>query len=50
MGAVSLVDRSTENLTLTVPYFGLLKMNFPTYEPESLTEELAKLPAIKPGS
>ena len=48
MGAVSLVDRSTENLTLTVPYFGLLKMNFPTYEPESLPEELAKLPAINP--
>lgn len=49
-GAVSLVDRSTEKLALTVPYFGLLKMNFPTYEPESLPDELAKLPAIKPGS
>ena len=49
-GAVSLVDRSTEKLSLTVPYFGLLRMNFPTYKPELLPEELAKLPAIKPGS
>ena len=49
-GAVSLVDRSSEKLAISVPYFGLLKMNFPTYEVESLPDELAKIPAIKPGS
>ena len=50
IGAVSLVDRSNENLSLEVPFHGLLKMNFPTYSVENLPEELSKIPAIKPGS
>ena len=50
LGAVSLVDRSTQDLNLCIPFTSLLKMNFPTYEPEKLPLHLQKIPATKPGS
>lgn len=50
LGAVSLVDRSTQDLNLSVPFTSLLKMNFPTYEPEHLPVHLQQIPATKPGS
>jgi orotate phosphoribosyltransferase len=50
VGVTSLVDRSTTDLQLNAPYFGMLKMDFPTYAPDSLPEELSSIPAIKPGS
>jgi hypothetical protein len=28
----------------------LAELNFPTYQPDQLPDELANLPAIKPGS
>jgi orotate phosphoribosyltransferase len=50
IGVTSLVDRSTSELNLRAPFHGMLKMNFPTYEPDALPEELSRIPAVKPGS
>ena len=50
IGVCSLVDRSVGDLDFGIPYFGLLKMNFPTYSPEAIPEDLAKIPPTKPGS
>jgi orotate phosphoribosyltransferase len=33
-----------------VPFFSLLQLDVPTYEPDALPPELAAIPAIKPGS
>jgi orotate phosphoribosyltransferase len=50
IGACALVDRSTGNADLGVPFAALVQLNFPTYTPDELPEELAAIPAIKPGS
>lgn len=50
MGIASLVDRSTEKLDFGFPFFALLKMNFPTFLPSEVPEELSCLAPIKPGS
>ena len=46
----SLVDRSSGESNLGVPYTALIRIDVPTYDPNDLPEELAKIPAIKPGS
>ena len=50
LGAISLVDRSTETLNLEVPFSALLKMQFPTYQVDDLPQHLQNVPATKPGS
>lgn len=45
-----LVDRSNGNASFTVPCTSLLKMTFPTYEPDKIPEHLKNIPATKPGS
>ena len=45
-----MVDRSAGNAKFDAPLYPLMKMNFPTYQPDEVPEELAKIPAIKPGS
>ena len=50
LGAISLVDRSTETLNLGVPFSALLKMQFPTYQVDDLPQHLQNVPATKPGS
>lgn len=45
-----LVDRSEGQAHFSVPHIPLLQMSFPTYAPEQLPPELAKIPASKPGS
>jgi orotate phosphoribosyltransferase len=50
IAAASLVDRSGGTADLGVPFFPLIRVDVPTYKPESLPPELAALPAIKPGS
>jgi orotate phosphoribosyltransferase len=50
IAAAALVDRSAGTVDLGVPFFPLIALNFPTYAPEELPEELAVSPAIKPGS
>lgn len=45
-----LVDRSEGKTTFDVPHVSLLELSFPTYEPDALPDELAAIPAVKPGS
>lgn len=46
----SLVDRSNGSVDLGVPFFPLIRLDVPTYQPDALPPELTALPAIKPGS
>ena len=46
----ALVDRSGGNADLGVPFFPLIRIDVPTYEPGAVPPELAAIPAIKPGS
>jgi orotate phosphoribosyltransferase len=50
IAAASVVDRSAGSADLGVPFFPLIELNFPTYAPDEVPEELAALPAVKPGS
>src|SRR3954464_14552975 len=46
----ALVDRSSGNADLGVPFFPLIRIDVPTYEADALPPDLASIPAIKPGS
>lgn len=46
----ALIDRSAGSVDLGVPFFPLLAINFPTYAPDEVPEELAAIPVTKPGS
>jgi orotate phosphoribosyltransferase len=46
----ALVDRSNGNAAFDIPFFPLMRLDVPSYEPDSLPPELAAIPAIKPGS
>ena len=46
----ALVDRSGGSADLGVPFHPLIRIDVPTYDANNLPEELAKIPAIKPGS
>lgn len=46
----ALVDRSAGEAELGVPFYPLVSLNFPVYEPDALPPELAATPAVKPGS
>jgi orotate phosphoribosyltransferase len=48
--AAALVDRSNGLVDLGVPFFPLIRLDVPVYEPQALPPELAALPAEKPGS
>lgn len=50
VGAACLIDRSGGKVDLGVPLVSLLDYAVPDYDPDNLPPELAKLPAIKPGS
>jgi orotate phosphoribosyltransferase len=50
LAEVALVDRSAGDADLGVPFYPLVRINFPVYDPEDLPPELATIPAIKPGS
>jgi orotate phosphoribosyltransferase len=50
IAAAALVDRSNGSVDLGVPFFPLIRLDVPTYEADKLPPELAKLPAVKPGS
>lgn len=50
IAAASLVDRSGGTVDLGVPYVPLIWIDVPTYSAEDLPDELAAIPAIKPGS
>lgn len=46
----ALVDRSGGAADPGVPFFPLIRIDVPTYDANNLPEELAKIPAVKPGS
>jgi orotate phosphoribosyltransferase len=50
IAAASLVDRSGGGVDMGIPFFPLVRLNVPTYEAANLPEDLAALPAEKPGS
>jgi orotate phosphoribosyltransferase len=50
IAAASLVDRSNGLADLGVPFFPLIRLDVPVYEPEAMPPELAALPVEKPGS
>lgn len=50
LAEVALVDRSAGEADLGVPFYPLVSLNFPVYDPEDVPPELAAIPAIKPGS
>lgn len=50
IAAGALVDRSGGKAAFDVPFFPLIELAVPTYEPDSLPPELAAIPAVKPGS
>jgi orotate phosphoribosyltransferase len=50
IAAASLVDRSNGLADLGVPFFPLIRLDVPVYEPQNLPPELAAIPVEKPGS
>jgi orotate phosphoribosyltransferase len=50
IAAAALVDRSAGSVDMGVPFFPLIALNFPTYDPAELPPELAGSEAVKPGS
>jgi orotate phosphoribosyltransferase len=47
---VALVDRSAGGADLGVPFYPLISLNFPVYDPGHVPAKLAMIPATKPGS
>jgi len=50
IAAAALVDRTAGEVDLGVPFHALVSINFPTYAEDEIPEELAAIPAVKPGS
>ena len=50
VGAASIVDRSGGRSSLPVPFYLLLDVNLPAYEPDSCPLCAKGLPVVKPGS
>ncbi|TFI58904.1 orotate phosphoribosyltransferase [Sphingomonas parva] len=50
VAAAALVDRSNGLADLGVPFFPLIRIDVPSYEPGAIPPELAAIPAEKPGS
>ena len=46
----ALVDRSSGQADLGIPFYPLIRIDVPTYEADALPPELASIPAVKPGS
>lgn len=50
VGAACLADRSGGKVDLGVQFVALVTLIIPTYSPDKIPSELAKIPAVKPGS
>lgn len=50
LGVAMIVDRSNGAVELGVPMFSLISLKVEAFEPDKLPPDLAKTPAIKPGS
>lgn len=50
LGVAMVVDRSNGQTQLVVPMFSLITLQVETFAPDKLPPDLAKIPAVKPGS
>jgi len=50
IAAAALIDRSGGTAELGVPFHPLISLSFPTYAADEVPADLARTPAIKPGS
>ena len=50
VGAACLIDRSGGKAAIGVPCIALATLDIPTYAADALPPELARIPAVKPGS
>lgn len=50
VGVAMIVDRSNGTVDFGVPALSLIKLKVETFEPDKLPPDLAKIPAVKPGS
>jgi orotate phosphoribosyltransferase len=50
LAEAALVDRSSGQADLGVPFHPLIRIDVPTYEADALPPDLAAIPPIKPGS
>lgn len=46
----SIIDRSTQPLPFSVPFYSLIKLELPIYEPDNCPLCAQKIPIVKPGS
>ena len=49
-GVAVIVDRSNGAVDFGVPFASLISLRVETFEPDRLPPDLAKIPAVKPGS
>jgi len=49
-GVAAIVDRSNGAVNFGVPFQALITMQVETFKPDALPPDLAKVPAVKPGS
>src|ERR1700690_3056358 len=49
-GIVAIVDRSNGTVNFGVPFLSLIALKVEAFEPDQLPPDLAKIPAVKPGS
>jgi orotate phosphoribosyltransferase len=49
-GIGAIVDRSNGGVTFGVPFVSLISLKVEAFEPDKLPPDLAKIPAVKPGS
>jgi orotate phosphoribosyltransferase len=50
VAAVCVIDRSGGKADLGVPFIPLARLDVPAYTEDRLPPELAKIPAVKPGT
>lgn len=50
VAAACLIDRSNGTVDVGVPLIALARLDIPSYAEDALPEDLARLPAVKPGS
>jgi orotate phosphoribosyltransferase len=50
LGVAIVVDRSNGTVKFGVPLFSLIALEVETFDPANLPPDLAKIPAVKPGS
>lgn len=50
LGVAAAVDRSNGQVSFGAPFFSLLSLKVEAFEADKLPADLAKLPAVKPGS